>query len=115
MNSLTYECFIRCGWEKYLNNPIGRREDPAHLADADICNSNSIEYLDEVISSTVYVMQMYKVYIINNEGDYLIENSVQRMNEIIHQVITSNDVNCIYQNIREFESIIEPYNINQII
>lgn len=71
-------------------------------------------YLDEAISSTAYVMQMYKNYIIDDEDTSLTEDSLQQINEIIHHVITSTDINCIYQNIKDFESIIKKYNIENI-
>lgn len=114
MDALRYEYFIRAAWKKYLNRDIGKGEDPAKLACADICNLNSVEYLDEAISSTAYVMQMYKNYIINNEDTSLTEELIQQINAIIHQVITSTDINCIHQNIRDFESIIKKYNIENI-
>lgn len=114
MDALNYEFFIRTAWKKYLNRDVGKGEDPAKLAYADICNLNSVEYLDEAISSTAYVMQMYKKYIINNEGTSLTEESLQQINDIIHQVIKSTDINCIHQNIRDFKSIIAQFNIENI-
>lgn len=101
---MKYETFIRGAFSIYSDNLIGRCEDPARIANADVFSVDNINTIKAGIS---YSMIIYKHEIC--EKNQISDSEYNDMDRIISDVINAPDKVTIFNLIKQFDKYVSKY------
>ncbi|WP_028559036.1 hypothetical protein [Paenibacillus pinihumi] len=104
---IKYESFIYKAFSLALGEKVGRRGDPGHLADADHFVDDK---LDRIKAGVAYAIEVYNVYIMNNDIDLSISD-YELSYQIQSDVIKANNKDEVVLKIEEYNKILEKYKL----